>query len=52
MAIYRCSRCDNLVDDDWNPGEQDPENPYELICPSCLEGEDEFPCRFKGEGDE
>ena len=36
MAMYYCHHCDSYVDDDWHPGEEDPENPLELICPSCL----------------
>ena len=32
MACYRCEICDNLTDDDWNPGTE-----YEsgLICEDC-----------------
>ena len=44
MAIYRCSRCNQLIDDDYEPGEEDPEDGCELICPGCfedIEGEDD-----------
>ena len=37
MAIYRCHHCDQYIDDDWEPGEVDPDDDKELICPSCLE---------------
>ena len=37
MAIYRCSRCDRFVDDDWEPGIEDPENSLEMMCESCAE---------------
>ena len=36
MAIYYCHHCDQYVDDDYHPGEEDPENELELICPECL----------------
>jgi len=35
MAIYRCSRCDRFVDDDWDVGTEDPENALEMMCESC-----------------
>ena len=37
MAIYHCNHCDNFIDYDWEPGEVDPEDDRELICPSCKE---------------
>ena len=31
-----------MKDDDWDPGTEDPDNPYELMCEDCAEGvEDE-----------
>jgi len=35
MAIYRCSRCDRFVDDDWEVGTEDPEDDLEMMCESC-----------------
>ena len=35
MAVYRCSRCDRFVDDDWEPGTEDPEHEFEMMCESC-----------------
>lgn len=38
MAIYYCNHCDNYIDDDWHPGEPDPESDsFDMICPDCLE---------------
>ena len=42
MACYKCSRCDEFKDDDWNPGTEDPDNPYELMCEDCVEGDEEW----------
>lgn len=41
MACYRCEICDNLIDDDWNPGT---EHAGGLICEYCateLEGQED-----------
>ena len=35
MAVYRCSRCDRFVDDDWEVGTEDPEDSCEMMCESC-----------------
>ena len=32
MACYICEWCGNLIDDDWNPGEEYKDG---LICPDC-----------------
>ena len=38
MAVYRCSGCDRLVDDDYEPGTPDPESEdFELLCERCAE---------------
>ena len=37
MAIYRCNKCDELVDDDYYPCTVDPEDDTQLICPNCAE---------------
>lgn len=36
MAIYYCPECDELKDDDYDPGETHPTMEYSLICPDCL----------------
>jgi uncharacterized Zn ribbon protein len=36
MAMYYCHHCDNMLDNDYHPGEEDPRNELELICPECL----------------
>ena len=41
MACYLCEICDNLIDDDWNPGT---EHAGGLICEYCateLEGQED-----------
>jgi hypothetical protein len=47
MAVYHCAECDALVDDDWHPCTEGPDNT--LICPSCCErledDEDDTPKR-------
>ena len=35
--MYRCSRCDRFVDDDWEVGIEDPENGCEMMCEKCAE---------------
>ena len=37
MAMYYCHHCDNYIDDDWHPGEPDPEREFDMICPACKE---------------
>ena len=37
MAIYRCSECDKMVDNDWEPCEEHPTKDNELVCPACFE---------------
>lgn len=34
MAIVRCAECDEFVDDDYNPCEENPHG--DLTCPDCL----------------
>lgn len=34
MAIYNCIKCDNYIDDDYNPGT---EYDNDLICQFCIE---------------
>jgi len=45
MAIYFCSRCNGIFDDDWVPGTEDPDDPCGLMCESCA-------CEVEGEEDE
>lgn len=37
MAIYRCSGCDRMVDDDYEPGTDDGTEDFGLLCESCAE---------------
>ena len=37
MSIYICNHCGNYVDDDYHPGEVDPDDDCKLICPRCSE---------------
>ena len=36
MAIYNCSGCLQLIDDDYEPCMESPEN-GELVCPDCYD---------------
>ncbi len=35
MAMYRCSECDELLDDDYSPGIESPTEEFGLMCESC-----------------
>ena len=37
MAMYRCSRCENTIDNDWHPCTEDPRDELGLMCPDCAE---------------
>lgn len=37
MACYYCHHCDQFIDDDYHPGEVDPDDDLELICPDCFD---------------
>ena len=43
MALYTCSRCGNMVDNDWHPCDIDPDDALGLMCPSCAEEVPETP---------
>ena len=35
MAMYYCSRCGEMKDEDWNPCTEDPKDEFGLMCESC-----------------
>jgi len=35
MAIYRCSRCDEMKDGDYDVCTEDPDEEFGLMCESC-----------------
>ena len=42
MAIYRCSKCDEFKDGDWDTPQEDPHDDLGLMCEDCAcELEDE-----------
>lgn len=41
MALYRCSRCDQIKDNDVDVGMVDPDDDTELVCPRCYSFFDE-----------
>ncbi len=47
MAMYRCSECDELVDDDYNPGVESPTEEFGLMCESCACEIDEVEVKVK-----
>ena len=36
MAMYNCSECSELTDDDHNPGTEHPYKECELVCEDCM----------------
>ena len=46
MSMYRCSWCDEYVDDDYHPGE-DVAGEESLVCPDCFS---QMECVHCGEG--
>ena len=36
MAVYRCSRCDEFKDSDWNVCSEDPDDSLGLVCEDCM----------------
>lgn len=46
MAMYKCSGCDEYVDDDWLPCTEDKKTEFGLLCPDCaMEREEESEAR-------
>ena len=35
MAIYICDKCNNYKDDDFDPCEDNPNDPTTCLCPDC-----------------
>ena len=35
MAMYGCSRCDELKDGDWDCPSEDPDDELGLVCEDC-----------------
>lgn len=40
MAIILCDNCDEWIDDDYHPFEENPAN-GELTCPNCMDALEE-----------
>ena len=37
MGCYICTKCDRLIDGDWNPGVEDVDTKFGLMCSDCAD---------------